>query len=236
MLTRLFGIGVPKLLPANPFGFVDVSLSSGNTRPEHTAEERSRIYRLAADAEPCMKWFQRLGLVWGLQNAELADVDTRDIEIIGGVVIVRIQETYRRHQLKTAARIRNLPVPARWADEFMAFVQSVRAAGDGALFRELRVKGGSRVQAFTDGANRWLRDVADAQSYYSHRHAVTSIMANATTPAMNGQHVAAIGGDIQRYLMGHGAQGSHGKYGRRDQVQTLVAAIEIVAATLDPEG
>lgn len=230
MLTRLFGVAVPKLLPANPFQHVNISLGDGNTRPEHTAEERAHIYKLSADAEPYQKWFQRLGLAWGIQNAELADLDARDIEIVGETVIVHIQETHRKRQLKTPARVRNLPVPARWRDEFLEFVQSVP---EGALFRDLPVNAGSRVAAFTYSVNEWLRDVAGAGTYYSHRHSVTSIMSNATMLAPDGHRYNAIGDDIQRYLMGHGAKEAHGKYGRRDQVQTLAGGIEIVMATLD---
>lgn len=66
----------------------------------------------------------------------------RDVEVVDGVPCFRIQAAYRSvdaGKLKTAYRGRVMPLPSRWADEFLDYVERVRRehGDDAPLFPDI---------------------------------------------------------------------------------------------------
>lgn len=105
---------------------------------------------------------------------------------------------------------------------FLKFVQSV---GDRPVFHHRKLDSyGRRNGTFTAIINEWLHEtVRIKKTFYSHRHVVTLILRHTLGP--DGR--PAVGGDIRRYLMGHGGADVHSRYGTQ-WAATLKAAIEII--------
>lgn len=105
----------------------------GRERPAFSEAEAAILLR-AADhhANPVVEWGTRLGEA-GMIHTEWADANVADllIDSASGAAYLWVRIDNREgdaKHLKTRARGRQVPIPSRWADRFLAYVECVRAA------------------------------------------------------------------------------------------------------------
>ncbi|HVB16058.1 MAG TPA: hypothetical protein VNF04_05975, partial [Stellaceae bacterium] len=105
----------------------------GRERPAFSEAEAAILLR-AADhhPNPVIEWGTRLGEA-GMIHTEWADANVADvlIDAASGAAFLWVRIDNRKgdaKHLKTRARGRQVPIPSRWADRFLAYVESVRAA------------------------------------------------------------------------------------------------------------
>jgi hypothetical protein len=204
---------------------------SGTPRPAFSEDEARILLTAARDhAKPIVKWGTRLGAL-GLITSEFADASVADVAIIDGVPCLHLRGDNRSgdaRELKTVQRGRQMPLPSRWADEFLAYADRVRREhGDKApLFPEIpadrdgrrNTKASAEIMAFIRGCG--IENVTDPETdkvivlkdSYSWRKRFASRLENikeVIDPATS--QPIANKSDRQRYLCGHAAIDVHGK-------------------------
>jgi integrase len=216
----------------NPMARVKYAPGDGEERDDFTPDERRRILTLAREAPPHIYWLNWICSFHGCRNGEVADMGTRDIEIIDGIAVLNISKRNRSKDqgLKTAVSTRKIALHQAVLDEgFIDYRDAVcRKHGDGPLFPTVRLDlYGRRAGTVTTELSEWLRREAGItdprKPFYSHRHTATSYLRNTLGP----DGTPVVKEDIERYILGHGRKGSHGGYGKH-WLLTLKRSVEVI--------
>jgi hypothetical protein len=204
----------------------------GLPRPAFSDHEARTLLLAARDhVLPIVKWGTRLGAGLGLITSVFADANVRDVEMMDGIACLCIRTENRTTDvkgLKTGARVRYMPLPTTWRDEFLAYADGVRQMhGDKApLFADIpadrdgqrNTKASAEIMRFIRGCG--IENVTDPDTgtvielrdSYSWRHRFASKLesiAIVKDPA-TGKEIANKS-DRQRYLCGHAGKDVHGK-------------------------
>jgi len=186
----------------------------GKTREQNkrtagfTKDERARMYRLAQDAEPVVKFMTLFGLWLGPRNAEIAELTTYEIEDAGddGLPVCRIRLDHRPPEqcLKVDdVSPRPVPIPQAWAAD-----RVITEHGHGPLFPSVPLDSDRRRNDnATNRVNAWLHDVVKTpKTYYWHRHTFKTlarppVMATETHDAITGHGGGNMGRGYGYYEM-----------------------------------
>jgi integrase len=216
----------------NPMARVKYAPGDGEERDDFTPDERRRILTLAREAPPHIYWLNWICSFHGCRNGEVADMSTRDIEIIDGMAVFNISKRNRSKDqgLKTTVSTRKIALHQAVLDEgFIDYRSAVcRKHGDGPLFPTVKLDlYGRRAGTVTTELSEWLRrevGITDPRKpFYSHRHTATSYLRNTLGP----DGTPVVKEDIERYILGHGRKGSHGGYGKH-WLLTLKRSVEVI--------
>lgn len=197
-------------------------------RVDFTPAERKLILEHARVSEDqVIKWSNLIASVTGAGTAEIIDADTRDIEVVDGIVVFHIRTDYRAYgddDLKNEFRGRSLPVHPGVAAGFLAYRDAVRrdyyGGGDGPLFPQIpEDKDGVRNHRASMKIMRFLRRIGIKnepgikRDFYSWRHTVCTMLEDFTTP------------DRARYIVGHGGRDVHANAYLKHPVPALLKVI-----------
>jgi integrase len=216
----------------NPMVRVKYAPGDGEERDDFTPDERRRILTLAREAPPHIYWLNWICSFHGCRNGEVADMSTRDIEIIDGIPVFNISKRNRSKDqgLKTTVSTRKIALHQALLDEgFIEYRDAVcRKHGDGPLFPTVKLDlYGRRAGTVTTELSEWLRrevGITDpSKPFYSHRHTATSYLRNTLGP----DGTPVVKEDIERYILGHARKGSHGGYGKH-WLLTLKRSVEVI--------
>ena len=223
-------------LASNPMARVKYSPGDGEERDDFTPDERRRILLAARSALPHIYWLNWICSFHGCRNGEVADMSTRDIEIIDGIAVFNISKRNRSKDqgLKTTVSTRKIALHQAVLDEgFIDYRDAIcRKHGDGPLFPTVKLDlYGRRAGTVTTDLSEWLRrevGITDPRKpFYSHRHTATSYLRNTLGP----DGTPVVKEDIERYILGHGRKGSHGGYGKH-WLLTLKRSVEVIVNPL----
>jgi integrase len=197
-------------------------------RVEFTDDERKLIVSRARESDdPVIKWSNLIASITGAGTAEIIDADTRDVEVVDGIVVFHIRTDYRAYgddDLKTEFRGRSLPAHPGVAKDFLAYRDAVRRdyydGGDGPLFPQIAADAdGVRNHRASMRIMRFLRRIGIKNEpgfkrhFYSWRHTVTTQLEALTT------------GDRARYIVGHGGRDVHARDYLKHPVPELLKVI-----------
>ena len=149
-------------LPANPFERKAPRPLTRGEKPRHpfTDEEAKCILAAARAERGWLRWSPWILAFTGARVSEIAELRRRHIREEAGVMCFDIHPIETREG-KNQTFMRLIPLhPAIMAEGFMDYVKSLPDNPDGPLFPDLKPDPrGSRVDAGTTKAGRWLRKV-----------------------------------------------------------------------------
>lgn len=112
----------------------EVKLPAKRQKAERVAltdAEARLILDAARTAEPVVRWSNWIAAFTGAITSEIADADSRDVEIKDGIPVFHIRPKFRvlasgeKNNLKTDFRERTLPLHPAIADDLLAYVASL---------------------------------------------------------------------------------------------------------------
>jgi len=199
-----------KKIPTNPGADITFSakrLPQNELRQAFTPAERALILQEAIKADEFIKFANLIAAYGGARVAEIAEADTRDIEIESGIPVFHIRLDHRQpgQGLKNHGSVRRFPLHSAIINAgFLDYVAGLPAAGP--LFPMLKIHNGR----LSDGASRrlgaWLRriGITDRRKvFHSHRHTFKTlargIMAEEIHDAITGHSNGSVGRDYGHY-------------------------------------
>jgi integrase len=171
-------------------------------RRQFADDEVRRIFDALPGTAPCIYWPVMVMSHLGLINEEVSDAATHDVERVGDMVVLRVQDKNRKlddgqkNELKQKQRERHLPLPPVIAEDFWGYVEGVRAEhGAGPLFPMITPdRDGLRSPKIGRKVRDFIQGVGIKATPYSFRHRFATYLNDI------GERMTD---DTRRYMTGH---------------------------------
>lgn len=221
-----------RALKANPFAGIETGLKSDpkdKRLPFEAAERATLLIAANESADPVVKFAALIAGFSGARLSEIVEAAPRDVEMVDGVTVLHIRETYRgknRTVKNDGATVRTIPLHSSFAAEFLAYAQSRKG---GELFPSLKADANNGLtDDASDKLNKFIRTTlgyTDSRKvFHSFRHTVATMLANLRP---------RVAKELRFYITGHAmAKGEGDAYIHAnrepsgEEIRELLAVIE----------